>query len=38
MTNRAIHLFVFCTNVTLFNVKENTMNDGLGENKEAIES
>jgi hypothetical protein len=25
-------------NITLFNVKENTMNDGLGENKEGIES
>jgi hypothetical protein len=36
MTNPSIQLFVFCTNITLFNVKENAMNDGLGENKEGI--
>jgi hypothetical protein len=38
MTNPTTYLFVFFMKITLFNVKENTINDGLGENKEGMES
>jgi hypothetical protein len=38
MTIPTTYLFVFSINITLFNVKENTMNEGLRENEEGIES